>query len=129
MFRTFHCFCDYGFVNFAPLRLCGRQGSSSSKPCNFREIVSRKGAKARSISSENQPRRNEEHEGFFWSFLRPLRFFVVDSHSFRASLIETCPTAQRRLRRRPSRCSSTERCLRGARAPRSSPRSWKAGRG
>src|SRR5262245_26903181 len=31
-------------------------------------------------SSENQPRRNEEHEGFFWSFLRSLRYFVVDSH-------------------------------------------------
>jgi len=30
--------------------------------------------------AENQPRRNEEHEGLFWSFLRPLRFFVVDSH-------------------------------------------------
>src|SRR5215813_3333344 len=51
MFRTFHCYCDYGFANFAPLRLCERQGSSSSKPCEFREIVSRKGAKARSISS------------------------------------------------------------------------------
>jgi hypothetical protein len=36
-------------------------------------------------SSENQPRRNEVHEGFFWSFLRPLRFFVVDFHCFRAS--------------------------------------------
>jgi hypothetical protein len=38
-------------------------------------------------SSENQPRRNEEHEGFFWFFLRSLRFFVVDSHGFWASLI------------------------------------------
>jgi hypothetical protein len=41
--------------------------------------------KAAVKKSENQPRRNEEHEVFFWSFLRPLRFFVVDSHCFRAS--------------------------------------------
>src|SRR4030095_10876639 len=41
--------------------------------------------KAAVKKSENQPRRNEEHEVFFWYFLSPSRFFVVDSHCFRAS--------------------------------------------
>jgi hypothetical protein len=41
--------------------------------------------KATGEKSENQPRRNEEREDFFLSFLRPLHFFVVGSHRFWAS--------------------------------------------
>jgi hypothetical protein len=47
-------------------------------------------------SSENQPRRSEEHEGFFLFFLRFLRIFVVDfCHlGVRVPLkFESCPIA------------------------------------
>jgi len=40
------------------------------------------------LSSENQPRRNEEHEGFFLIFLRVLHFFVVDFHFFSFALAD-----------------------------------------
>jgi hypothetical protein len=54
-------------------------------------------------SSENQPRRNEEREGFFWSFLRPLRFFVVGSHCFMASQRDMSNSSENQPRRNEER--------------------------